>query len=154
MKRDEALDIVAMLSAHWPGAHWSVASMEAYTNGIQNWDADATMKAVTRAVQTCEFYPKVSVLREFYRMEKRLAEPDSHIQKALADLPSRLMPAWCKGWAISRYRYNDFRVWTEQDPNGDWNPSDLIPDECRDKYIAEGSDLSIEDLFRPMIGNV
>lgn len=151
MKRDEALDIVAMLSAHWPGSHWSVASMEAYTNGIQNWDAEITMKAVTRAVQECDHYPRVSILREFYRMEKRLSEPDGPIERMLNDTPSQLIPAWVYGYVVSRVRYGDMRVWPEQKGLVEGEP---MPSDVCNAYMTEGADLPIEALFKTMIGTV
>jgi len=151
MKRDEALDITGMIANTWPGNVWSHASLEAYANGIQNWDAEATMKAVTRAVQECEFYPKVSVLREFYRIEKRLAEPDLPIERALADTPSRLMPAWVKGWTVARVRHKDMRVWPEQQGlvEGEMMPSDVC-----NGYMSEAEGLPIDALFKTMIGDV
>ena len=151
MKHEEAIDVVGMIAAHWPGNVWSVASMEAYSNGIQGWDADATMKAVSRAVQECDFYPKVSVLREFYRIEKRLAEPESPIQRMLNDTPSQLMPAWVRGYVVSRVRYKDMRVWPEQKHLVDGEP---MPSDVCNAYMSEGADLPVEQLFQTMIGNV
>ena len=66
MTRDEALDVVSMISSHWPGNQWSTASLDAYARAIEGWDPDLTMRAVTRAVQEMEFYPKVAVLKDFY----------------------------------------------------------------------------------------
>lgn len=151
MKRDEALDIVAMIVAHWPGNVWSMASMEAYTNAIEPLDADLTTRAVLRAVNELEFYPKVSVLREFVRIEKRLSEPDGPIERALAETPSKLMPAWVRGWTVSRVRHRDFRVWPEQRPFLDGEP---MPSDVCNQYMSESADLPIQQLFETMIGNV
>lgn len=151
MKRNEALDIVAMICAHWPSNTWSVASMEAYANAIESLDAEITMRAVTLAVKECEFYPKVSVLREFYRMEKRLAEPDGPIERMLNDTPSQIVPRWVPGWIVSRVRHQDFRVWPEQRGLIEGEP---MPSDVCNTYMTEGADLPIEALFKTMIGSV
>ena len=151
MKPEEAVDIVAMIAANWPSNNWSVASLEAYARGIEGWDAAAATNAVLRAVQDCEFYPKVAVLREFYRIEKRLSEPDLPIERALADTPSRLMPAWCKGWVVSRVRHNDMRVWPEQREHLDGEP---MPSDVCNGYISEAEGLPIEALFKTMVGEI
>lgn len=145
MKREEALDIVGMLAAHWPSNNWSVASIEAYARAIEPLDADVTTRAVLRAVQECEFYPRVSVLREFVRIEKRLSEPDGPIERMLNEKPSGLVPAWVKGWCCARYKHGDMRTWAEQDPEA--LPRDLMPSDERDLYISEGASLTIEQVF-------
>lgn len=145
MKRDEALDIVAMIAANWPSNTWSVASMEAYANAIERYDADIATKAVLRAVQELEFYPKVTVLREFMRIEQHLAEPDGPIERMLNDTPSQIMPAWVRGYVISRVRYRDFRVWPEQARELDGEP---MPTADCDRYMAEGADIPVAALFQ------
>lgn len=151
MKRDEALDIVGMLMANWPGSHWSHASAEAYTNAIEPLDADITTRAVLRAVNEMEFYPKVSVLREFVRIEKRMSEKDDPIERSLRDTPSQLMPAWVRGWCVSRVRHRDFRVWPEQREFLEGEP---MPSDVCNTYMVEGADLPVEQLFKTMIGTV
>jgi hypothetical protein len=145
VKREEAIDIVAMIAANWPSNNWSVASMEAYSRAIEPLDADITTRAVIRAVNELEFYPKVSVLREFVRIEKRMSEPEPPIERSLNAAPSSRMPPWVRGYIISRVRYRDFRPWAEQDTHG--MLSDLMPADARDRYMAEGADLSISALF-------
>ena len=147
MTRDEAIEVVGIIVARWPGSHWSVATMDAYCNALERFDCEITMKAVLRAEQELEFYPKIPVLREFIRIEKRLAEPEGPIERMLNDTPSVILPQWVKGWCVSRHRYGDFRVWHEQDPDSD----DLMPREERDRYILEGQDLRIEDIFAHVV---
>lgn len=151
MTRDDSITITGMIAARWPGSHWSVASLEAYASSIVGWDAELTTKAVLRAVNDCEFYPKVSVLREFYRMEKRRAESDSPIERMLNDTPSQLMPAWIKGYVVSRVRYQDMRVWPEQRGLIEGEP---MPSDVCNAYMTEGADLPIDALFKTMIGDV
>lgn len=144
MKPEEALDIVAMITAHWPSNNWSVASVEAYARAIEPLDADVTTRAVLRAVQELEFYPKVSVLREFVRIEKRLSEPEGPIERMLNDTPSQMMPAWVRGYVVSRVRHRDFRVWPEQAAHLDGEP---MPAEQCAVYMDEGADVPISMLF-------
>lgn len=143
MTRDESLDVVAMLVSHWPGNHWTEGSMDAYARAIEPLDADIAMRAVLRAVQELEFYPRVSVLREFVRIEKRLSEPEP-IGRMLNNIPSQIMPAWVRGYVVARVRYQDLDAWPEQ---GDLIDAPLMPEENRVKYMTEGANIPIDALF-------
>jgi hypothetical protein len=145
LTRDEALDVVSMISSHWPGNQWSAQSLDAYARAIEGWDADLTMKAVTRAVQEMEFYPRVSVLKDFYGIEKRNSETTS-IQKQLDNIPSQIMPPWVRGYVVSRVRHKDMRIWPEQ-INQDLDEA-LMPKDAQEAYIAEAEGLPIDALFR------
>ena len=149
MTRDEALDIVAMVSSHWPGSQWTTQTLDAYARAIEWMDPEVAMAAVLRAVQECEFYPKVAVLREFYGAEKRRSESTSKIRQQLDSLPSQIMPAWVAGYVVARVRHGDRRVWPEQ-INQDLEEA-LMPKEAQDAYIAEAEGLPIDRLFRQML---
>jgi len=140
-----------MLSAHYPGNQWTQQSMDAYARAIEPWDAAITTRALARAVTECEFYPKVSVLREFVRIEKRMAEPEPPIERMLNDTPSNIVPLWVKGWCVSRYRHGDMRTWAEQERIPDI-VVDPMPSSARDEYIEEGSSLSSSQLFQVVFG--
>lgn len=146
MTRDEALDVVSMISSHWPGNQWSTMSLDAYARAIEWMDPELAMKAVLRAVNEMEFYPKVSVLREFYGIEKRRSDSTDSIKNQLDTIPSQIMPPWVRGYVVSRVRHKDMRVWPEQ-INEDLNEA-RMPKEAQDAYIAEGKGLPIDDLFR------
>jgi hypothetical protein len=145
MTRDEALDVVSMISSHWPGNQWVSSTLDAYARAIEWMDPVLATKAVMRAVQECEFYPKVAVLKEFYGIEKRLAEPEQPIERMLNDTPSRIMPQWIGGWIVSRVKHKDMRVWQEQTQHIAGEP---MPQEARDAYIIEAAGLPIDELFR------
>lgn len=146
MTRDESLTVTAMVASNWPGNQWTQNTLDAYARAIEWMDPALATKAVMRAVQECEFYPKVAVLRDFYGIEKRLADSGSKIQKQLDALPSQIMPPWVRGYVVSRVRHKDMRVWPEQiDQDLD---EALMPKEDQDAYIAEAEGLPIDDLFR------
>jgi len=144
--RDEALDVVSMISSHWPGNQWSTQSLDAYARAIEWMDPVLAMKAVMRAVNEMEFYPKVAVLREFYTIEKRHAESSNKIQKQLDNIPSQIMPPWVRGYVVSRVRHKDMRVWPEQ-IDQDLNEA-RMPKDAQEAYIAEAEGLPIDALFK------
>lgn len=72
----------------------------------------------------------------------------------------RDLPSWIKGWAVSRYKHGDMRVWPEQRLGYDslqrynpgfrtyvWPDQEMMPSEEMARYAAEGSKLSVSDLF-------
>lgn len=73
-------------------------------------------------------------------------------------------PAWIFGWAIARFRDKDPRPWPEQQGGyaaqrdaggGDvyaWDGSNLMPEEDRERYLAQGSKLSSEQLWKLIDG--
>jgi len=144
--RDDSLTIVGMICAHWPGKQWTTESIAAYARAIEPLDAETTTRAVLRAVQELEHYPKVATLREFVRIEKRLSEPDP-IRSQLDNTPMKIMPPWVRGWALSRVKYNDFRVWPEQDHSSD----DPMPLEEREQYMKEGLEIPTSALFKAIL---
>lgn len=146
MTRNDALTIVGMIAAHWPGKQWTTESMDAYARAIEPLDAETTTRAVLRAVQELEHYPRVATLREFVRIEKRLSEPDP-IRSQLDSTPMKVMPPWISGWAISRVRYNDFRPWLEQCPQCE----DTVSPEDRERYIQEGLEIPTSALFKAIL---
>lgn len=145
MTREEALTVAGMVSSNWPSAQWNEQTLDAYARAIEWMDPELATKAVMRAVQECEFYPKVKVLRDFYGIEKRLAEPEHPIERMLNETPSRIMPQWVGGWVVARVRHKDMRVWQEQSRYLDGEP---MPQEARDAYITEAAGLPIDQLFR------
>ena len=161
MTRDESLEIVGMIASHWPGNHWSHASMEAYARAIEPMDARLVMPAVVRAVNELEYYPKVSVLREFVQIERRLAEPELPADRMPPhELNVRLDP-WIAGWCVARYKHGDRRVMPQQKPGYDYlqtmNPhfrTYVFPDqqhmdaESVAAYQQEGAGLTAADVFR------
>ncbi len=149
MTREEALTVAGMVSSNWPSAQWNEQTLDAYARAIEWMDPALATKAVMRAVQECEFYPKVAVLRDFYGIEKRLADSGSKIQKQLDALPSQIMPPWVRGYVVSRVRHKDMRVWPEQiDQDLD---EALMPKDAQDAYIAEAEGLPIEELFKKIV---
>lgn len=119
MKQDEALDIVQMLVARWPGAHWSKDTMDAYAYALEAMDAKLTTLAVLRAERELEFYPKLATLRELVRIEKALAAPEPPADR-MASVPDfkRDIPAWVRRWVAAR-AHGDMRVFPEQKPGYD-----------------------------------
>ena len=157
MTRDDALTIVGMLASHYPGKHWNTETMDAYAKAIEPLDARLTTAAVVRAVNELEFYPKVSVLREYVRIERRQEEYDRALQEAPVEAqrmsgtpaPKYECPDWVKGWALSRHRYRDFRPWPQQDPYG--HLTNVMPAEDQNRYLSESKSLSVAQVFS-MIG--
>jgi len=161
MTRDESLEIVGMIASHWPGNHWSHASMEAYARAIEPMDARLVMPAVVRAVNELEFYPKVAVLREFVQIERRLAEPEPTADRMPPhDISARLEP-WVQAWCIARYRHGDLRVLSRQRDGYDtlqlhnpsyktyiWPNQQHMDADSVAAYQAEGAGLSAADVFR------
>jgi hypothetical protein len=164
MTRDEALTIVGMISNHWPGPQWNTDTLDAYAHAIQPLDARLATAAVIRAVNELEFYPKVSVLREYVQIERRLAEPEPPADRMEPRTDFRREPpSWIRTWIISRYRHRDFRVLPEQKPGYDtlqtgephfrtyvWPDQEPMPSEQAAVYAAEGAGLSVEDVFHTL----
>ncbi len=145
MKRDEAVDVLEMIMARWPGNRWSAATMEAYINAIEPLDAALSVQAVRRMENELDHAPPIATVREFVRIEKALSERDGPIERQLNDTLSQIMPAWVKGWCVSRSRYRDLRVWPQQD--SDEIEGDPMPAEDQERYMLEGASLSIGDMF-------
>ena len=70
------------------------------------------------------------------------------------------LQAWIKGWAVSRYKHGDMRVWPEQRLGYDsiqrynsghrtyvWPDQEKMPEEQMAEYTAEGLRLSVDDVF-------
>lgn len=158
MTRDEAITITAMVANSWPDNQWNDGSIDAYARAIEPLDADTTMKALVRCVNELEHYPRIATLREYVRMEKRrtddIHEDAVETQRMPNDVPASKLeiPQWVKGWAVSRYRYNDFRVWPQQDPHD--FASNPMPKDKQGEYMVEGMKLSSEMIFRVMVGDV
>lgn len=155
--RDDALTIVGMIAANWPGQQWTEPTIDAYARAIEPLDADITMKAVVRCVNELEFYPRVATLREYVRMEKRsadaLAEAPVESQRMTGVPASKVaVPEWVRGWCVSRVRYQDFRTWPQQDPHG--YATDTMDKPSQERYMQEGNELSVEMIFRTIAGAV
>jgi hypothetical protein len=150
-----------MIASHWPGNHWSHASMEAYARAIEPMDARLVMPAVVRAVNELEFYPKVAVLREFVQIERRLAEPEPPAGRMVEhDINVRLDP-WVTAWCVARYKHGDMGVLPQQKPGYDtlqrenphyktyvWPSQQHMEAETAAAYQAEGAGMTAADVFR------
>lgn len=160
MTRNEALDIAGMIASHWPGSNWTADTIDAYARAIEPLDATIATRAVLRCVNELDRYPRVATLREFVRMEKRLTDYDRALQETAVESqrmqgkPSakNTVPEWVKGWAVSRARHHDMRVWPQQDPDG--FADNPMPVAEQEQYIGEGGGLPINMIFTALLGDV
>lgn len=163
MTREEALTVTGMIASHWPGNVWTTDTLDAYARAIEPMDAHLATAAVVRAVDELEFYPKVSVLREYVQIERRLAEPEPPADRMPPRSDYKLEPpAWLKTWVAAR-RHHDFRVLVEQKPGYDslqtqnphyrtyvWPDQEQMPPEQAAVYADEGAGLSAADVFNTL----
>jgi hypothetical protein len=108
--REDAITIVEFIVNSWPGSDWEPERLTAYVNAILPLDAEATTKAVAKAVQKLKFRPSVAELREFVRMERQPSE------RELADyMPVEVQPKpdWVSRWERARAA-RDMRAFPEQ----------------------------------------
>lgn len=109
MTRDEALDVVAMVSAAW-SQQWGLDEMESYARGIMAGDCENVCKAVLRAQRETRFRPSVAELLERARVERKMAAMADH-HNIPAEKPFR--PEWTLRWARAR-AVDDGRPFPEQ----------------------------------------
>jgi hypothetical protein len=110
MTREDAITIVEFIVNSWPGPDWEPERLNAYVNAILPLDAEATTKAVAKAVEKLKFRPSVAELREFVRMERQPSE------RELADympVEAQPKPAWVSRWERARAA-RDMRPFPEQ----------------------------------------
>jgi hypothetical protein len=152
MTRDDALTIVGMVVAGWPGGEWDSDQMESYARAIMDMDAEAATKAVLVAQKSEKFRPSVATLREYVAVEARKLEPEK--PKPTLPVGPRVIPDWAKIWIVARFVHADYRVLREQMPELQPNEiPDLMPDDVRAKYADEASHLP-EQNFWKMMGQV
>jgi hypothetical protein len=80
------------------------------------------------------------------------------------DVFAREVDPWVKGWAVARYKHQDFRVFPQQRRGYDshqltnsgyrtyvWPDQEKMPPEDVERYVAEGAPLLTDDIFALVI---
>ena len=145
MNRDDSITIVAFIVNSWPGPAWDADRLDAYARALEGFDAELTTRAVALAVKELKYRPSIAELRQFIHIERALSVPEKPNEQPAK--PGRL-PAWVKGWLVARVKYQDFRVWAEQDPSG--TITDLMPGADRNRYMAEGGDVTLSTMLKTL----
>jgi len=107
----------------------------------------------------------IAATKEMERQRAEIEARSPHVRTGPAEeepvvFAIELAP-WVKGWAVARYRHNDFRVFPEQRPGYDriqtahpshrthvWPNQELIDPADAARYIEEGAPLATDDIFR------
>lgn len=144
MTRDESLQIISMILAHWrPKRDWSKDEISAYASSIQDMSAELTTAAVARAAKEIAYPPSIAELREYVRLERVRRAP---VVAPFAPSPGQPIPFWVKRWICARLLYERFgkprdtRRFREQGDYGDLT-SELMPD---DAWVEEANSMDDE----------
>ena len=125
------------------------------------YDSVTVSSAILRLYETSGGNPTVEELVaaviEMGLERKRFEEPKG---PSVLDANPMLEP-WVVGWAVARYRHQDFRVLEGQKEGYDynqinnpgyrtyvWPDHEVLPAEDAARYIEEGSSLSVAEIFR------
>ena len=148
MNRDESLQIVAMILAHWrPKREWSKDEISAYASSIQDMPAELTTSAVARAAKEIAYPPSIAELREYVRMERVRRAPVVAAPEPSVGQP---LPFWVKRWICARMLYErfgkprDLRRFPEQGDAGDLT-QELMPG---DAWIEEANSMDEEGFHK------
>lgn len=148
MNRDESLQIVAMILAHWrPKREWSKDEISAYASSIQDMPAELTTSAVARAAKEIAYPPSIAELREYVRMERVRRAPVVAAPEPSVGQP---LPFWVKRWICARMLYErfgkprDLRRFPEQGDAGDLT-QELMPG---DAWIEEANSMDDEGFHK------
>ena len=158
MTREEAIGMIGAVRGAWPSLYLDDYGMQAWESFFVGRDYDMTMKAYVRLSERQRELPTIADFRGMIiAME---ADKIAAMPKIEEVSYVRELPAWVKGWTVGRYRHGDMRVWPEQRRGYDslqtyepgfrtyvWPDQEKMPDEEMEKYKAEGSGLSVRDIF-------
>jgi len=150
MTRDESLQIVQMLLAHWRpkiGREWTKDEISAYASSIQDLPAELTTSAVARAAKEMVYPPSIPELREAVRLERlRRAPVVPPVEPSKPDP----LAFWVKRWICARLLYErfgkrrDMRRFSEQGDDGDLT-QELMPD---DAWVEEANSMDDEGFHK------
>jgi len=158
MTREEAVGMIGAIKGAWPSMFLDDYGHQAWESFLVGRDYDTTLKAYVRLSERQRDLPTIADFRGMIialEADQRAAMPKIEEAEYARDLED-----WVKGWAVGRYKHGDMRVWPEQKRGYDsiqisnpgyrtyvWPDQEMMPDEEITKYTAEGSGLSVQDIF-------
>ena len=154
MTRSEAEAILGMVTGTW--------DMQLDADGTGSWMAflaehpfAQSMSAYTRLRDRQKERPTIADLRRLI-IEATVVVP---VEEDV--LPPPEVEPWVVAWAVARYKHGDMRVLPQQKPGYDalqtanpyqrtyvWPDQELMDDEAVSAYVAAGTGLSVDDVFR------
>lgn len=150
--------MIGAIRGAWPSMFLDDYGHQAWESFFVGRDYDTTLKAYVRLSERQRDLPTIADFRGMIiaiEADQRAAMPKIEESEYARDLPS-----WVKGWATARYKHKDFRAWPEQKRGYDsiqignsgfrtyvWPDQEMMPAEEIAKYTAEGSELSVQDIF-------
>jgi hypothetical protein len=158
MTHEEAVGMIGAIKGAWPSMFLDDYGHQAWESFLVGRDYDTTLKAYVRLSERQRDLPTIADFRGMIialEADQRAAMPKIEEAEYARDLED-----WVKGWAVGRYKHGDMRVWPEQRFGYDsiqrdnphyrtyvWPDQEMMPDEEITKYTAEGSGLSVQDIF-------
>jgi hypothetical protein len=106
MKKQEAEELMAFLRAAFP--RMELETQILYSRLLEReHDADLVSRAILKGVSEWKYPPSFSELKDYIRLERRLAEPEHDIFNERM-VSTREMPVWVKRWVCARFLYSRF----------------------------------------------
>lgn len=134
---------------------------QAWADAMLPFDSMSAAAAILKVRDRQRDRPTIGDIRRvIIEIDAAMASDDVRGESAADGQYVRDLPDWIKGWAVSRYKHGDMRVWPEQRLGYDslqrynsgfrtyvWPDQEMMPSEEMAKYVTEGSKLSVSDLF-------
>ena len=147
MRREESLEIVSMILAHWRVDDWTREEIDAFARSIQHMDAEVATSTVIRSAKELTFPPRIAEFHERYRTEKKRLRPEVDPLQETEGAP---LPFWVKRWICARQLYEDFgkerdmRRFAEQGDHGDLT-QELMPEGA---WVSEAETMGDEEALK------
>lgn len=158
MTSEEAISMIGAIRGAWPSMFLDDYGHQAWESFLVGRDYDTTLKAYVRLSERQRDLPTIADFRGMIiaiETDQRAAMPKIEEAEYARDLDD-----WVKGWTVARYRHKDTRVFPQQKRGYDsiqlsnsgfrtyvWPDQEMMPAEDVDRYITEGSGLSVQDIF-------
>lgn len=151
MNEREARDVVQMIEASFAFDLGEVGR-NVWITGLATYDNGVGLEAAVMLCRTTSRRPTLKDLIDGIRKlqaDRREMYHDDH--------PGEPPPDWVKGWAISRYRDHDMRLWPEQQAGYrvldiPWDRNLMMPDDDRERYTVEGNSLPLPEFWKLLRG--
>jgi hypothetical protein len=149
MTREEAHEIVRLVEASY-SFDLGEQGRKLWTAAIVGYDADTGMEAAVMCARTMSRRPTLKDLTDYMAKIRRDRGDESWRDQDPEAVPP---PPWVLGWALSRYRDGDMRLWPEQqsgyrETGQTWDPANVMPDDEQERYKAEGASLPMKDFWK------
>jgi hypothetical protein len=158
MTHGEAEGLVGLMKGAW-NMYLDDYGMTAWTDFFQDQDFKMATQAYTKLRDSQPERPTIADMRKMIiklEVDRRMAQPAIEEAEFV-----REVEPWVVAWAVARYRHGDMRVLPQQKRGYDalqtanpyqrtyvWPDQELMDDEAVSAYVAAGTGLSVDDVFR------